>query len=162
MRKRTPRAWTVKIILIAHVLRKNMMSIKFSSIRLALRLAIALLYFIAGFFHITSPAAFELIMPGWAPYPHAVIILTGYCELVGALGLLLPPLRTMAAKALALYAICVFPANIVHAFGHVIVPGIPDSWWYHAPRLLAQPVLIWVTLFSARLLTWPFRTNAQD
>ena len=43
---------------------------------------------------------------------------------------------------LALYAVCVFPANIKHAIDSVQLPQLPTSWWYHAPRLALQPVLV--------------------
>jgi uncharacterized membrane protein len=58
---------------------------------------------------------------------------------------------------LALYAICVFPANIKHAFYGVDVPQLPSSWWYHGPRLLAQPVLVWWALYAGGVVDWPFR-----
>ena len=57
---------------------------------------------------------------------------------------------------LALYAVCVFPANIKHAFEGIDVPQLPHSWWYHGPRLLAQPVLVWWALFAAGVTDWPF------
>jgi hypothetical protein len=60
---------------------------------------------------------------------------------------------------LALYALCVFPANIKHAVEGISVPGLPDTWWYHGPRLAAQPVLIWLALYAAQLIDWPFRAR---
>jgi uncharacterized membrane protein len=58
---------------------------------------------------------------------------------------------------LAAYAVCVFPANIKHAFEGILLPPIPDSWWYHAPRLAFQPVLVWWPLFCAGVIDWPTR-----
>jgi uncharacterized membrane protein len=57
---------------------------------------------------------------------------------------------------LALYAAGVFPANIKHAVYNVQLPQLPSSWWYHAPRLALQPVLIWWALYSAQVVSWPF------
>jgi hypothetical protein len=34
---------------------------------------------------------------------------------------------------------------------------IPDSWWYHAPRLALQPVLAWWALFCVGAVDWPWR-----
>ena len=42
---------------------------------------------------------------------------------------------------LAVYAVCVWPANIYQAFWHVHVWPLPDSWWYHGPRLALQPYM---------------------
>lgn len=81
---------------------------------------------------------------------------TGVCELAGAAALLTRRFRAFAGVMLALYAVCVFPANLKHAFYNVDVPGLPSSWLYHAPRLALQPVLVWWALFAARVVDWPF------
>ena len=36
-------------------------------------------------------------------------------------------------------------------------PPLPDSWWYHAPRLALQPVLVWWALFAGGVADWPLR-----
>jgi uncharacterized membrane protein len=125
----------------------------------ALRLSIAALYLAAGCLHLIAPDGFLPIMPDWIPYKRDVVILTGVCELFGAAGLAFPATQRAAGVALALYALCVFPANIKQAFDHIAVAGIPDTWWYHGPRLLLQPVLIWATLFSVGVLSWPLRAG---
>ena len=79
------------------------------------RVALAAIYGVAGVFHLATPEPFLLITPAWVPFPHAVILGTGLCELAGAVGLLTRSLRAAAGFGLALYAICVFPANIKHA-----------------------------------------------
>ena len=106
-----------------------------------------------GVFHLIAVQSFLPIMPPWVPYPALVIQLTGLAEIAGGLGLLIPPLRRWAGLGLALYAIGVFPANLHHAFGGVHVPGLPDSWWYHAPRLAMQPVLVALALWAGGWLT---------
>jgi uncharacterized membrane protein len=62
---------------------------------------------------------------------------------------------------LALYAVFVFPANIKHAVEGIRLPPVPDSWWYHGPRLLMQPVLVWWALFCAGVIDWPWTKNPQ-
>jgi uncharacterized membrane protein len=115
-------------------------------------------FFIGGFvLHVTAVDALVAITPGWVPFPREVAIVTGFIELVGAIGLLVPRLRHAAGILLALYILAVWPANMKHAFEHVIVPPIPDSWWYHAPRLALQPVLAWWALFCAGVVDWPWR-----
>lgn len=100
-----------------------------------------------GILHLVTVQNFLPIMPGWVPYPALVIQLTGLAEIAGGLGLLIPRLRRWAGLGLALYAVAVFPANLHHAFDAVHVPGLPDSWWYHGPRLLMQPVLVALALW---------------
>jgi uncharacterized membrane protein len=62
---------------------------------------------------------------------------------------------------LALYAACVFPANIKHAIYNVQLPQLPTSWWYHAPRLALQPVIIWWALYCAKVVNWPFARRLE-
>lgn len=128
--------------------------------RAAIRIAMAVFYLAAGLLHIGWPIKFMPIMPGWVPHPEFVIVATGACEIAGAIALLTPRLRKAAGLMLALYAICVFPANIKHALEHIDLPGLPSSWWYHAPRLAMQPVLVWWALWCSGVVNWPFRGRA--
>jgi uncharacterized membrane protein len=124
-------------------------------IRNTLRVLLALGFLIAGYFHLARPDLLLPIMPDWVPFPYAVIIVTGLCEVAGAVALF-TPLRRAAGIALAAYAVCVYPANIKHAFDNVALGGVHLSWWYHAPRLLFQPVIVWWSLFASGAIDWPF------
>lgn len=126
-------------------------------VRRVMRWLMAALYAAAGVAHLAAAPAFLPIVPDWVPYPEPVVLATGICEVFGALGLLSRRWRWWAGVMLALYAVCVFPANIKHAVEGIDVPQLPHSWWYHGPRLLAQPVLVWWALFCAAVIDWPFR-----
>lgn len=130
-------------------------------IRRILRLLLALFYFVAGFFHLYATEGFVTIVPDWVPYPHAVVVLTGFSELLGAAALLTPRFRRPAGIMLALYAVCVFPANIKHAMENIPVGGVVLGWGYHVPRLLFQPILVWLALFCGDVMTWPFHTERR-
>jgi uncharacterized membrane protein len=125
-----------------------------------MRWAMALFYAAAGIVHLTSPDAFLPIVPDWVPAPRDVVLITGVCELAGAAALLTRRLRTAAGATLALYAVCVFPANVKHAFYDVQIPGLPTSWWYHAPRLALQPVIVWWALYCSGATNWPMARRA--
>jgi uncharacterized membrane protein len=127
-------------------------------VRQALRLLLGIVYAAAGVAHIVSPGGFLKITPRWVPYPEEVVFLTGTAEIAGGLCLaFVPRLRRAAAVGLALYAICVFPANINHALNNIAVGGEPLTWWYHGPRLLFQPVFVWLSLWTGGVIDWPFR-----
>ena len=129
--------------------------------RLVLRLVLAVAFVIAGALHLATPRPFLAITPSWVPYPALVIAVTGVCELAGAVGLLIPRLRRLAGIMLALYCVCVFPANVHHALAYVAVgKAAPLGWWYHGPRLAFQPVFVWWCLFAGRVIDWPFRRHA--
>ncbi len=125
--------------------------------RKLMRLVMAAFYGAAGVLHVMSPTGFLLIVPPWVPWPQSVVWLTGLAEIAGAIALFVPKLRHAAGLGLAAYAICVFPANIYHAVYMVPVAGLPNSWWYHGPRFLAQPVLVWWALYCSEVINWPFR-----
>jgi uncharacterized membrane protein len=115
-----------------------------------------------GVLHVLSPHGFLPIMPPGVPFPREVVIFTGLCEIGGAVGLLVPKTRRLAGIMLALYALCVWPANIWHAVSGVSVPPLPSSWWYHGPRMLLQPVFIWAPLWAVGVVDWPFRRRAAS
>jgi uncharacterized membrane protein len=116
----------------------------------------AAIYIGAGGLHLAAPDTFLAIMPPGIPFARTVVLFTGACEVAGASGLLLPLTRWWAGLMLAIYAVCVWPANIYEAFWHVHVPPLPDSWWYNGPRIAFQPVLVWWALFAGGVLNWPF------
>lgn len=105
------------------------------------RSLLAIFYLIAGIAHIRSPAGFLAITPDWVPFAEQVILVTGIAEIAGAIGLMIPPkivpgVRYAAGIGLALYALCVYPANINHAINNIAIGGETASWLYHGPALL--------------------------
>ncbi len=125
------------------------------------RLLLVLFYAIAGAIHVAKPHVFLRVMPFWVPHPWGVIVATGLCELAGAAGLLVPRLRRAAAVLLALYALCVFPANIKHMLDFAASGAAWTGWLYHGPRMLLQPVIIWWTLHAGAVTDWPWRRSAE-
>lgn len=130
-----------------------------------LRLLLGMFYAVATWFHLTAPAPFLRIIPAWVPEPQAAVLGTGVAELLGAVALLQPwslPLRHAGAIGLALYAVCVFPANINH---FIMDMARPDGGWglaYHVPRMLAQPLLVWLALWTGGVTDWPFRRRIRS
>ena len=129
--------------------------------RAVLRWLLAAFYFVAGVIHIARPAPFLTIMPGWVPAPEAVVLWTGLAEILGAIGLVQGaslPLRRAAGWGLALYALCVWPANVNHFALDMARPDGGLGLVYHIPRMIAQPVIIWLALWVAGCL--PLRRAA--
>ena len=113
------------------------------------------------------PDGFLAITPGWVLWPDKVIFWTGVAEIAGAAGLMIPPRlvgwpRRWAGIGLAAYALCVWPANINHADNNIAIGGTHLSWWYHGPRLAAQPLIIWWALWAAEVIDWPFRNRLKS
>lgn len=109
---------------------------------------LAAIFIIAGALHFVTPDSYTRIVPHWLPAPKILVYVSGAFELLGGLGLLVRPLRKVAAWGLIALLVAVFPANIqmlqsAHAAG-------ASGWaqlllWL---RLPLQPLLIW----------WVYRT----
>lgn len=133
--------------------------------RSALRVLLGALYIVAAAFHLAAPEPFLRIMPAWVPGADAMVAATGIAEGLGALALLQPwsrGLRRAGAIGLALYAACVFPANVNH---FALDMARADHGWglaYHIPRMVAQPLLIWLALWSGGAVDWPWRRRGCD
>lgn len=123
------------------------------------RIGLALFYAAAGLLHLIAPHPFVSVVPPWVPAAGLVVTLTGIAEMLGAAGLVQDrslALRRAAGWGLALYALCVWPANVQHMLLDLARDrGLPLT--YHAPRLAAQPLLIWLALWTGGVTAWPIR-----
>lgn len=122
-------------------------------LRPALRWVLAAFYAVAGTIHLIRPEPFLTIMPAWVPAPEAVVLWTGVAEILGAAGLVQPfskPVRLAAGWALALYALCVWPANINHFVLDMARTDGGLGLAYHVPRMFAQPLIIWLAWWVSR------------
>jgi uncharacterized membrane protein len=75
-----------------------------------------------------------------------MVTFTGVCEIAGAIGLLVPATRRLAAVALILFLIAVLPANIHAAQSGVTIGGTAATPL--VPRVLLQLLfiaLVWWT-----------------
>lgn len=101
----------------------------------------ALLYAVAGANHLIHPEVYKQIMPEWVPLHDEMVFISGICEIVFALLLLLQLTRRISAWFIILLLIAVFPANIqmMLNYHHEHKPGL----WLTVLRLPLQIVLIW-------------------
>ncbi len=130
---------------------------KRSVIRIALCWLLALLYAYAGYAHIADPAPFLAITPDWVPAREAVVYWTGIAEIAGAVALIQPfsaKLRHWGGIGLALYALCVWPANINHFAMDMALEDGGLGLAYHIPRMIAQPIIIWLALWVSGATQW--------
>jgi uncharacterized membrane protein len=130
------------------------------TVRAAMRWGLAAFYSAAGLAHLVAPDQLLAITPSWVPLAPQVIFLTGLFELVASVALLTAPLRRWAGITMALYALCVWPANFKHALDGIDLTYVSSSWLYHGPRLVLQPVIMWWALYCAGMIDWPWRKCA--
>ena len=73
---------------------------------------IALIFGTSGVLHLVKPGPFMSIMPPWLPAHRELVLISGVCEILGAVGVLVPATRVAAGWGLIALLLAVFPANI--------------------------------------------------
>lgn len=106
------------------------------------RVILAISIIVVGTLHFVRSEPFVKIMPPYLPYHLELVYISGFFEILGGLGLLVPPVSRAAAWGLIALFIAVFPANINMAVNHISIEGIPYSPLFHWIRLPLQAVLI--------------------
>ena len=110
---------------------------------------LAVSFILAGANHFISPGLYLSIMPPYLPIPLVLVYLSGFFEMLGGVGVLLPHVRKAAGWGLITLLIAVFPANLymVTSSERFIAQGVP--LWALYVRLPLQLALIawvyWVT-----------------
>lgn len=113
------------------------------------RILMVLFIVTAGVLHFVKPEPFVKIVPPYLPYPLALVYISGFFEILGGVGLLIPPVSQAAAWGLIALFIAVFPANVNMAVNQIQLSGIPNSPLLYWGRLPLQAVLIaWAWWFT--------------
>ncbi|MBW4649365.1 MAG: DoxX family protein [Kastovskya adunca ATA6-11-RM4] len=107
-----------------------------------LRVILAVSIITLGILHFVKSEPFVKIMPPYLPYHLELVYISGFFEILGGIGLLVPPVSRAAAWGLFALFIAVFPANINMAVNQIHLDGIPDSPWFQIIRLPLQAVLL--------------------
>jgi uncharacterized membrane protein len=102
-------------------------------------------YVFAGVMHFVKPTMYLKIMPPYIPWHVTMVRVSGGCEILGGLGLLVPFTRRLAAWGLVALLIAVFPANLYMATNPVDAGVAGMSAAVRWGRLPLQGILIaWV------------------
>ena len=104
-------------------------------------------FFLGGLAHFLLTDAEMSIVPPELPSPRALVLVSGFFELLGALGLLRERTRRAAGWGLVLLTIAVTPANIYMLRMHEQFP-VPE--WLLWLRLPFQLVLLWLIWWGSR------------
>ena len=126
--------------LISGACNPNGLSVLISKPRIPL-LIITLFFISGGIAHFVFGNFFAQIMPAYLPWHLELVYLSGVFELLGAVGILLPRTRLLAAYGLMALCVAVFPANLNMALRPEQFPDIPVAFLYI--RLPFQPLFIW-------------------
>jgi len=106
-----------------------------------LRGILAVCTIIVGITHFIRPEQYARIVPPPFP-PLTSVYVSGFFEILGGIGLMIPLVSVAAAWGLISLFIAVFPANIYMTLHNIPVEGIPHSQALYIARLPFQAVLI--------------------
>jgi uncharacterized membrane protein len=106
------------------------------------RVILAVSIIIVGLTHFIVPDQYARIVPPQLPSPVGLVYLSGFYEILGGIGLLVPPVSQAAAWGLIALFIAVYTANINMAVNHIKIDHVPDSNLLQAIRLPFQAVFI--------------------
>lgn len=121
-----------------------------TTLKIATRLMLSVLFLVAGVAHFRTPEPFVKIVPPMLPAPYLLVYLSGLFEILGGLGLLVPAGREIACWGLVALLLAVFPANIYMAVAGIKFGGFPSQAWMAWARLPLQFVLIWLVVWSTQ------------
>ena len=105
-------------------------------------------FFLGGIAHFVYTDIEVQIVPSWLPARRLLVLLSGYFELAGALGLLLIRTRSLAGLGLILLTLAVTPANIYMWQNPELFPKVP--YWVLTIRLPVQLALLACIWWSTR------------
>ena len=99
-------------------------------------------YAYAGYSHFKHPRFFYKITPPLLkPWAEPINVIVGIAEILGAIGLLIPFTRSLAAAGIVALLFAVFPANIYHLAAKGAGTRVP--MWLLWLRIPIQFLLIW-------------------
>ena len=110
----------------------------------------AIFYVLAGSLHFIKPGFYLRIIPPYVPWHLSMVRVTGFLEILGGLGLLIPRTRRQAAWALTVLLVAVFPANIYMATNPLEAGAGSIAPLVRWGRLAIQPLLVWWLLWCTR------------
>ena len=108
-------------------------------------LAVMLCFTAAAHFNSMRPDMVAMVPP-FVPNPEFMVTFTGICEILGAIGLLVPRTRRIAAVALIVFLLAVLPANVHAAQAGVTLRGAPAT--PIIPRVALQVLFIGLLWWS--------------
>jgi uncharacterized membrane protein len=114
-------------------------------------LVLGALFVFAGSMHFIRTEFYLRMMPPYIPAHLPIVQISGVCEILGGIGLIVPATRRLAAIGLIALLIAVFPANVQMALHPELYRDIgPPAAFFI--RLPLQFVMIALVLWAGSLV----------
>ena len=104
-------------------------------------------FIVAGVLHFVIPQFYIRIVPPLLPDPVLIVQVSGVCEILGGIGVLVPATQRFAAWGLMALLIAVFPANIYMMVDHARFATTP-LWAAWARLPLQLPLIYWAWIYT--------------
>lgn len=112
---------------------------------------LAALFLGAGTLHFVQPETFVRIVPPGFPNPLLLVRISGICEIMGGIGIVLWRTRSLAGWCLIALLVAVFPANVFMALH-------PEQFWE-----LSSPAMLWWRLpLQPLLMAWVYYAAVRN
>lgn len=112
------------------------------------RVGLSLFFAFTAIGHFIRTEAMSAMLPAAVPYRTEVIYITGFLELLGAIGIWIPKFMRLTGVLLIMMLIGILPANIYSAINHVEFGGHGAGPIYLLLRVPFQLFVIWWTYFT--------------
>lgn len=109
------------------------------------RLSLAVLLIFTGIAHFYKTHEMTMMLPDFVSYKAEIVYTTGALELLGAIGILVPTVRSLAEIGLILMFVGFVPANVYATFKYVDFGGHAYGPKYLLFRIPLQLFFIWWT-----------------
>jgi uncharacterized membrane protein len=118
---------------------------------------------VVGITHFVKPLEYASIVPPQFGDRLAMVYISGFFEILGGIGLLIPFVSVAAAWGLIALFIAVFPANIYQAIHSIPIEGIPHHPLFYWFRLPFQAVFIaWAWLYTKKPEKQPGASSVES
>lgn len=118
------------------------------------RIAMSAMLLFTAIGHFAFNKGMAMMLPEFLPYKTGIVYITGFLEVVMAVGLLLPQYRTVTGWTLILFLLLVLPANLYAAVYQVDYqnatfdgPGLHYLWFRIPLQLL---LIVWAYAFAVK------------
>jgi uncharacterized membrane protein len=113
-------------------------------IRYLVLILLAVAFVGVGITHFTNEEFFVAIVPPYLPWHRALVYISGFFEILGGLGILVPKLRRFAGWGLIALMIAVYPANIHMAMNPDQFPDMsPTALYVRLPIQFVMIAIVW-------------------
>jgi uncharacterized membrane protein len=123
------------------------------AVRLIALVLLAFFFIAAGTNHFVHPSVYVRTVPPWLPAPALLVQISGICEILGGIGVLVPNARRLSGAGLIALLVAVFPANVQMAQHPEVYADVATPLAFYI-RLPFQLVLIawvwWICIVPTR------------